>query len=146
MRLILCQNSHSINSGVRTIGQCKINNSIFSSKGYRRFCNSFRQILQSTSLTSSQYHSNDSFLFHTLAPLFFLISIFDILKIKPNFRQYLPQHVALDNSTNSQYSCKFSFFQNNSLQILCHCCLKYIHTCLPKELLFYISLDSFLKN
>ena len=64
--LILGQYAHGINARVNTVAQRKIDNTIFSSKCYRRFGNLLGKYTQSASLTSGQQHCNHFFLNHAI--------------------------------------------------------------------------------
>ena len=57
-RLILGQHPHSVYSGINTVAQRKINNTILAAKSYSRFCNLCRKNSQSTALSARQQHGN----------------------------------------------------------------------------------------
>ncbi len=64
-RLILGQNSHSLNTGIYTVGQRKVNNTIFSAKGHGRLGKLFCKHAQARALSARKQHSH-YFLFLTI--------------------------------------------------------------------------------
>ena len=71
-RLILCQNTYRINSGINTVAKRKINYPVLSPKCYRRLGNLGRQNTETASLPTCQQHCNHFLLNHVITSSFFV--------------------------------------------------------------------------
>ncbi len=62
MRLILCQDTDGINTGVDTVGQRKVDNTVFAAKRHRRLCYVLGEYIQSAATAAGQQHCYAFFL------------------------------------------------------------------------------------
>ena len=68
--LILRKYTNRIHSGIDTVAEWEINNSVLSTKSNRRFCNFRGQNAESASLTTCQEHGNHFFFNHSITSIF----------------------------------------------------------------------------